>query len=303
MKRKVLVIVGPTGVGKTSLSIQIAKTFHGEIISGDAYQIYQGLSIGTAKITEQEMEGIPHALVDCVPYDHDYSVMEFQKRAREIIHHCADDILPIVCGGTGLYIKSLLYDYVFTEETKDQDYMKFLSSLSNSKLIACLNHVDPNAWKTIHPNNRKRIIRALEIAHSGKRKSEKIEEQSHTMVYDAFIIGLTMDRNQLYARIDARVDQMMKQGLAEEVKRLVKQDKNIWNRQSFQSIGYKEWQPYFSGECDIDTCITQIKKNSRNFAKRQYTWFRNQMHVNWYDIEQMDWKEQLFSAINEWINR
>lgn len=303
MKRKVLVIVGPTGVGKTSLSIQIAKAFHGEIISGDAYQIYQELSIGTAKITKQEMEGIPHALVDCVPYDHAYSVMEFQKCAREIIDQSAEDILPIVCGGTGLYIKSLLYDYVFQEEVKDQDYVDFLSTLSNAQLIACLNHVDPNAWKTIHPNNRKRIIRALEIAHSGKKKSETIEKQSHTMLYDALIIGLTMDRDRLYARIDARVDQMMRQGLLEEITQLVKQDQNIWSRQSFQSIGYKEWQPYFSGECDADACIAQMKKNSRNFAKRQYTWFRNQMPVVWYDIEETDWKERLFSSINEWIHR
>lgn len=303
MKRKVLVITGPTGVGKTSLSIQIAKTFHGEIISGDAYQVYQELSIGTAKITKDEMEGIPHALVDCISYQDDYSVMEFQKLAREIIAECSSEKLPIVCGGTGLYIKSLIYDYVFQEEAKDPAFLQFLSSLSNSQLIACLNHVDKDAWKTIHPNNRKRMIRALEIAHSGKKKSEMIEEQSHTMIYDAKIIGLTMERERLYERINQRVDQMMDQGLLEEVKELVSKDPDIWHRQSFQSIGYKEWQAYFSGECDQKECVEQIKKNTRNFAKRQYTWFRNQMPVEWYSVEQDGWKEQLFLSIQAWLNR
>lgn len=303
MKRKVLVITGPTGIGKTSLSIQIAKTFHGEIISGDAYQVYQELSIGTAKITKDEMEGIPHALVDCISYQDDYSVMEFQKLAREIIAECSSEKLPIVCGGTGLYIKSLIYDYVFQEEAKDPAFLQFLSSLSNSQLIACLNHVDKDAWKTIHPNNRKRMIRALEIAHSGKKKSEMLEEQSHTMIYDAKIIGLTMERERLYERINQRVDQMMDQGLLEEVKDLVSKDPDIWDRQSFQSIGYKEWQVYFSGECDKNECVELIKKNTRNFAKRQYTWFRNQMPVEWYSVEQDGWKEQLFLSIQAWLNR
>lgn len=304
MTQKVIVIAGPTGVGKTALSIKLAKQFGGEIINGDAMQVYQELTIGTAKITPQEMDSIPHHLIDFISYQDEYNVKVFQEKARKLLEQLHEQhTLAIVCGGTGLYIKSLLYDYEFKEQKKDQDFLKFLSELSNEQLYALLQHVDINACATIHPNNRQRIVRALEMAHLGEKKSELIERQEHKLLYDAFVIGLTMDRETLYRRIDDRVDQMMSQGLFEEVEDLVKNDPHIWKRQSFQSIGYKEWKDYFQQAATKDSCVAMIKKNSRNFAKRQYTWFRNQMDVNWYDVSNSNWEEILQADLETWLKK
>lgn len=302
MKEKVIVIAGPTGVGKTAFSIALAQTLRGEIINGDAMQVYQGLDIGTAKITKEEMAGIPHHLIDCYTYEDEYNVMIFQKKARALIQTIsAKGKVPIICGGTGLYIKSLLYDYEFKEQKKDEDFLSFLQSCSNHQLYALLQHVDDKACETIHPNNRQRMIRAIEMAHLGEKKSALIEQQEHTMLYDAFLIGLTMDREQLYERINQRVDLMMSQGLLEEVTELVQKDSDIWQRQSFQSIGYKEWKAYFTGSKTIEECVELIKKNSRNFAKRQYTWFRNQMPMHWVDIEEDMWQENLMNLVKNWL--
>lgn len=302
MKEKVIVIAGPTGVGKTSLSLQLAQQFHGEIINGDAMQVYRGLDIGTAKITQSEMAGIPHHLIDCFSYQEEYNVMMFQKKARACITEIQrQGKLPIICGGTGLYIKSLLYDYEFIEQEKDEEFLSFLAQLSNEQLYALLRHVDEKACEKIHPNNRQRMIRAIEMAHLGEKKSTLIDQQEHTMLYDAYLIGLTMERSILYERINKRVDDMMEQGLLEEITTLVTQDPTIWTRQCFQSIGYKEWKAYFDGIQSKEACIDQIKKNSRNFAKRQYTWFRNQMELNWIDINEDGWQSHLVESIEKWL--
>lgn len=302
MKQKVIVIAGPTGVGKTALSIALAKELHGEIINGDAMQVYQGLDIGTAKITKEEMAGIPHHLIDCFSYREEYNVKIFQEKARALLVQLQErSVVPVICGGTGLYIKSLLYDYEFLEQPKDEEFLNFLGSLSNEQLYALLTHVDKKACEKIHPNNRQRMVRAIEMAHLGEKKSNIIEQQDHIMLYDAMIIGLTMDRERLYERINQRVDQMMELGLFDEVRSLVEQDPEIWQRQSFQSIGYKEWKGYFEGTETIASCVSLIKKNSRNFAKRQYTWFRNQMNVQWIDIEALHWQDQLMENVKKWL--
>lgn len=301
---KILVIVGPTGVGKTSLSVELAKQLQGEIISGDSMQVYQEMSIGTAKIKEEEKNGIPHYLVDCYHLDEEYNVKIFQEKARMY----AEEItkkgkLPIICGGTGLYIKSVLYDYQFIEQKQDQEFIDFLQTRSNDELWSMLTIVDSLSCEKIHQNNRQRVIRALCMAHEGDKKSKIINEQEHTLIKDAYIIGLTMERSRLYERIDKRVDQMMEEGLLEEITKLVETYPNIWDLQSFQGIGYKEWKEYFEGTIDVDTCVNMIKKNSRNFAKRQYTWFHNQMEVHWYDIEEESFKENLVQDVQEWIKR
>lgn len=299
---KVLIIVGPTGVGKTSLSISMAKTFHGEIISGDSMQVYKKMDIGTAKIKKEEMKDVPHFLVDCFSFIDDYNVMMFQEIARKYVKEIHDKgCVPILCGGTGLYIKSAIYDYRFLEQEKDEEFMNFLNVRSNDELWGMLKVADPKVCESIHQNNRQRIVRALYMAHTGEKKSDIIESQEHTMIYDTYIIGLTMDRERLYERINQRVDQMMEEGLFEEIKMLVSSHENIWELQSFQGIGYKEWKEYFEGSATIEECVEKIKKNSRNFSKRQYTWFRNQMQVHWYDIEANGYPECVVSDVKEWL--
>ena len=283
----VLCIVGPTAVGKTKMSIELAKQLNGEIISGDSMQIYRGMDIGTAKATMDERQGIPHHLIDEKNPDEPYSVAAFQQTVRakmEEIKSCGK--LPIIVGGTGLYIKSVLYDYEFAgeSESKEIDEAKY-GHLSNEELHAKLAAVDEAGAKDIHPNNRKRVIRALEIYEtSGVKKSEMIEKQEHKMIYDACLIGLTDDRNVLYDRINKRVDTMYETGLVEEVKALF--DEGIpAESQSIRAIGYKELYDYFKGLISLEESKELIKRNSRRYAKRQYTWFNNQMDVTWFKVD------------------
>lgn len=297
---KIIVIIGPTGVGKTALSIELAKQYDGGIISGDSIQIYRDLDIGSAKATKEEQQGIPHYLIDEYDLKQDYNVKLFQKRCREVIEEIRHKgKQPIICGGTGLYIKAALYDYVFTDEEEDREYREFLEERSEDELYAAVSIIDPEAAKTIHHNNRRRLIRALMMAHNGKKKSEIIRVQEHRPLYDIFMIGLTMPRTHLYERINQRVDQMMQTGLLDEIKNLAK-DPSAWTSPGFKGIGYKEWHGYFLGKSTLEECVEQIKKNSRNFAKRQYTWFRNQFDVHWYDVDEPGWKEQLTQDIQEW---
>lgn len=294
---KVILIAGPTGVGKTSLSVALAKQFNGEIISGDAYQVYKEMSIGTAKITEEEKDGVSHYLVDEYHFDEEYNVKVFQEKGRAYIEKIiSKGKVPIVCGGTGLYMKALLYDYVFESEEVDETYQNYLKSLSNEELYEMLKKIDEKSTETIHINNRKRVIRALMMAHSGTLKSERLEKQEHKPLYDAYIIGLTLDRDGLYERINKRVDIMMNMGLYDEMKSIVKNE-SVFSLQSMRAIGYKEWQEHFYGEKTIEEVIESIKKNSRNFAKRQYTWFKNQMDVHWYDIMDKAFKESVFKDV------
>ena len=283
----VLCIVGPTAVGKTKMSIELAKQLNGEIISGDSMQIYRGMDIGTAKATMDERQGIPHHLIDEKNPDEPYSVAAFQQTVRAKMEEIKSrGKLPIIVGGTGLYIKSVLYDYEFAgeSESKDIDEAKY-GHLSNEELHAKLAAVDEAGAKDIHPNNRKRVIRALEIYEtSGVKKSEMIEKQEHKMIYDACLIGLTDDRTVLYDRINKRVDMMYETGLVEEVKALF--DEGIpAESQSIRAIGYKELYDYFKGFISLEESKELIKRNSRRYAKRQYTWFNNQMDVTWFKVD------------------
>lgn len=284
-------IVGPTGVGKSKVSVELAKRIDAEIISGDAYQVYKELSIATAKITEREMQGVVHHLVDCYGLNDDYNVKVFQNIARELISEIESrGKNVIICGGTGLYVKALLYDYEFHDQVFDEELRNQLTLMDNETLYSKLVELDPESAKAIHPNNKQRVIRAVEIAMSGTTKSEIVESQEHKMLYDAHVIGLTLDRDKLYEKINRRVDIMMESGLQEEIDEVVASGFD-WNLQSLQTIGFKEWKAYYDGSQSVEEVVEQIKKDTRNFAKRQYTWFRNQMDVHWIDIENKDVKK------------
>ena len=278
--QKVLVIIGPTAVGKTAFGIECAKAFNGEIISGDSIQIYKGLDIGSAKPTKKERSLAIHHLIDIVDPKGSYSVRQFQQLARECIDQIGSEgKLPIIVGGTGLYIKAALYDYVFYEEEEEDEQFE---DLSNQELYDLLKEKDPAALEKIHINNRKRLVRALNIYNKHHTGISQIKaRQQHKPLYDCLIIGLTADRDELYRRIDNRVDQMISDGLVNEIESLLKQGVTFDDR-CMQGIGYKEWKEYFAGEKTEEECIEQIKINSRHFAKRQYTFFRNQLDVRWF---------------------
>lgn len=299
--KQVLVLVGPTAVGKSDYAVEIAQKMNGEIISGDSIQVYQGMDIGSGKITEEEKKGIPHALLDILSVKQGYSVADFQNHAREEIKRItALNKLPIIVGGTGLYIKACLYDYSFDEQTQEKIDPDFLQK-SNEELYAQLKIVDPQSCEIIHPNNRKRILRALIIAQSGKTKSEREQEQNHELMYDALIIGLTCSREMLAERISQRVDRMMAAGLKQEVQGLLEQGATFQD-QAMLGIGYREWQSYFEKQATIQEVSTAIKTHSRQFAKRQFTWFKHQIPVAWLNIEEKNWKEEGLLQIQKWRN-
>jgi tRNA dimethylallyltransferase len=287
-KRKLVVIIGPTAVGKTKLSIDLAHRLNGEVISGDSMQIYKNMDIGTAKINEDEMNGIRHHLIDIKNPDEDYSVAEFQATVRPLIEEITNKgKTPMIVGGTGLYIQSVLYDYQFTENPSDPEFRskleKDLIEKGELALHQILEEIDTEAASKIHPNNSRRVIRALEIYHcTNKTMSEYISSQEQELLYDVALIGLTMDREVLYDRINHRVDLMVNQGLIEEVKQLY--NLGIRNTQAIQAIGYKEIYDYFDGKITYTDAITLLKQNSRRYAKRQLTWFRNKMDVKWFDM-------------------
>ncbi|MEI5906770.1 tRNA (adenosine(37)-N6)-dimethylallyltransferase MiaA [Bacillus spongiae] len=296
-KQKVIVLIGPTAVGKTALSIQLAKKFNGEIISGDSMQIYREMDIGTAKISPQEMEGIPHHLIDIKDPDEEFSVAEFQKQVRAKIKEITSrGKLPMIVGGTGLYIQSVLYDYHFTESEGDAGFRREMEQRIEKEGIQIvydeLRKIDAKSAENIHPNNTRRVIRALEIYHTtGKTMAQYQADQQKELLYNTTIIGLTMDREQLYSRINQRVDIMMEQGLFEEVKKLY--DQGLNNVQSIQAIGYKELYRYFEGNSTIEEAVLSLKQNSRRYAKRQLTWFRNKMNVHWFDVTDMSELEKI----------
>ena len=298
MDKKIIAIVGPTGIGKTSLSIELAKALNGEVISCDSMQVYKKMDIGTAKVTKEEMDGIFHYLIDIQEYDQPYNVMIFQDVCRKSIQKIQNKNKQVIlCGGTGLYLKAALYDYTFEEETQDEDYLKELNQKSNEELYELLKEVDEKSLEKIHKNNRKRILRALMMAHSGMSKSQREQQQKHIPLYDIYYIGLDVDRNILHQRINDRVDKMFEQGLVEEVTSLFKEEKT-WEYTSFQGIGYKEFKDYFLDQITLEETKERIKTHSRQYAKRQYTWFKNQMPVHWYSIDQ---KEQILKDVKQWL--
>lgn len=298
---KVIVIVGPTAVGKTNLAVEIAKKYDGEIISGDSIQVYKLLNIGSAKVKAEETKGIKHHLIDILEYHQEYSVSDFQTLARKTIADISNrGKLPIVVGGTGLYIKALLYDYQFPKITKSKEnYDEF----NNQKLWDKLNELDENAAKKVHVNNRQRIITNLNLlANISETKTELLNKQSRGLLYDSLIIGLTLDREKLHAKINDRVDKMIEAGLLEELEQL-NEDPIFFATLASKAIGYKEFKNYFEKKQSIEETIEEIKTHTRQFAKRQYTWFNNQMDVCWFDIKEKNFKANILDKVSKFLSQ
>lgn len=288
-KLDVLAIVGPTASGKTALSVELAKLLDGEVINGDSTQVYKGLDIGTAKITKDEMDGIPHHMFDIKEPTETFSVAEYQAEVRKWIRDIQSrGKLPIIAGGTGLYVQSVLYDFRFTEEASDSVIRhrleKELEEKGAEHLYERLVALDPLDAEKIHPNNHRRIVRALEIIEvTGKTKGEHEQDVGNTPLFNHLLIGLRMDRGLLYERIDRRFDIMMDHGFLEEARALW--DEGIRDVQSVHAIGYRELHQYIEGEISLEDAIQLIKKQTRNYAKRQMTYFRNKLNVTWFDAE------------------
>ncbi len=296
--KKVLVIAGPTASGKTAFSVRMAHLLDGAVISGDSIQVYRGLDIGSGKVTEAEKEGIDHYLIDILDPKEKYSVADFQANARRII--AEESRFPIIAGGTGLYLKACLYDYEFFEDEEESPADPEFEAMDNDTLYELLQKTDPVQAEKIHRNNRRRMIRSLTInKRTGKTQSETEGEQSHEMVYDAFICGCTMEREVLYERINRRVEKMFEAGLEEEIRCLLASGVSFED-QSMRGIGYKEWEPYFAGEMTAEEVKEEIQKHSRQFAKRQYTWLNHQMPVHWFDVTSEEDTERMVREILEW---
>lgn len=303
--KPLIVLAGPTAVGKTAASIGLAKRLNGEIISGDSMQIYRGLDIGTAKITKEEMDGIPHHLIDIKDPWESFSVNEFRQLADAAI----DDItsrgkIPILVGGTGLYLNSVLYEYHFGDADQDPEYreqlhQKFVTEGPES-LWNLLKQQDPVTAEKLHPNDEKRIIRALEVMHvSGVRVSERSSEIDRKVLrYQTTYLALTMPRDILYDRINQRVQMMVDQGLEREVRETLANG-TPQDAISMRSIGYRQMIQYLNGEYDFERCVELIQRDTRHFAKRQLTWFRHDENVIWVDKYRKTDKEVLYELLQQ----
>ena len=285
----IIVVVGPTGVGKTKMSVELAKKYNAEIINADSMQVYKGLNIGTAKVRDEEKENIPHHLFDICDVNDMYTVCEYQKDARKKIEELTSaNKNIIIVGGTGLYIKALLYDYRFKTEDELDDY----NYLTNEEIMNKIKKYDDSC--DIHINNRKRLVRYL-----NKLEQNLIEEKNgNKKLYEFKMIGLTTDRETLYKKIDDRVDKMVKDGLIEEVRSFY--DKNIHSKSIMTGIGYKELYMAFDGKISLDEAIELIKKNSRHYAKRQYTFFKNQFtDIKWYQTNYENFSKTVEEVIKD----
>ncbi|GAE02280.1 tRNA delta(2)-isopentenylpyrophosphate transferase [Clostridium botulinum B str. Osaka05] len=300
-----LILAGPTAVGKTDISIKLAKKLNGEIISADSMQIYKYMDIGSAKITKEEMKGIPHHLIDVVAPHEEFNVSSFKSLAEK----CIEDIwnrgkLPIIAGGTGLYINSLIYNYDFTDADRDEDYREYLIRLSEDKgkeyVHSLLKDIDGKSYEKLYPNDLKRVVRALEVYKiTGKSMSEYTKENEkklYNIPYNINYFVLNMNREVLYERINKRVDIMMDKGLIEEVKKLESMGYTP-DMQSMKGIGYKEILFYLKGDISLDEAIYLIKKGSRNYAKRQLTWFRKDKRSIWIDKDKYRSEEEIVDKI------
>ena len=296
-----IILTGPTAAGKTGLSIELAKRTGGEIISADSMQVYRGMDIGTAKISREEMQGVPHHLIDILDPRESFDVTLFQKLAGEAAEDiCSRGHIPILVGGTGFYIQALLYGIDFTEE-QDETLRNELELLSETEegrkeLVERLRAVDPDAFNTIHPNNIRKVIRALEffMLHNSPISRHNENEHKKEAVFDSRYFVLDMDRAVLYERINKRVDLMLEQGLVEEVKGLRDQGLD-GSYVSMQGIGYKEILEYLEGKTGLDEAVEKIKQNTRHFAKRQLTWFRREKNVIWLERESFADEEAILS--------
>ena len=281
-------------MGKSEIALEVAKVFNGEVVNGDAFQCYKEMDIGVAKPPKEYFSIVPHHLFSFVDINRDYSIADYQKDLRKTV----DEILSrdknvVIVGGSGLYIRSALYDYEFVEDPK-VDMSKY-EQMTNDELYQELVKIDPKQSEIVHKNNRKRVLRAIEIyLGQGKTKSEVIDSQEHKLVYDAKFFVRNMDRSYLYSLIDARVDRMMKQGLLDEVKTIF--EKYGESCRALQAIGYKELIPVIKGEYNLDRGIELVKKNSRNYAKRQVTYIKHQFPVIFYENT-----EDLLGILGKWV--
>lgn len=289
MKRPLIILAGPTAVGKTAASIRLAKAIGAEIISADSMQVYRHMDIGSAKIRQEEMEGVPHYLIDVLEPEEEFNVVRFQQMAKAAAEEIyAKGKIPLVAGGTGFYIQALLYDIDFTENDGDTSYRRSLEKTAEEKggeyLHAMLREADPKAAEEIHPHNIKRMIRALEFHHQtgGKISEHNEAEREKSSPYDFAYFVLTDERSRLYERIDRRVDKMMEEGLLEEV-RYLKERGVKRESTAMQGLGYKELYAYLDGECTLEEAVRIIKRDTRHFAKRQLTWFKRERDVIWAD--------------------
>ena len=291
----VICIVGPTGVGKTKLSIELAKKLNGEVINADSTQIYKGMNIATAKVTEEEKENIAHHLFDIKEIDEDYTVYDYQKDCRLKIEEIEKrGNTPIIAGGTGLYIKAALYDYKFNEENNNiNEYLKYTNEELYNKLLS----IDPNT--DIHKNNRKRIVRALNYYEQNNEVLTS-KEKTDKLLYDVKFIGLTTDRKVLYDRINKRVDIMLENGLINEALNIY--NTNIRSKAVLTPIGYKELFEYFDEKITKEEAIELIKQRSRKYAKRQYTWNKHQFNVNWFEVDFNNFENTVNEVLN-FINK
>lgn len=302
MKPKILIICGPTASGKTKLGIKCASLFNGEIISTDSMQIYKKLDIGTAKPTEVELSQAKHHLIDIIEPNAEFSVGEYSKLAREKINELINsNKLPILVGGTGLYIKATIYPYTFAKAPKNQDirnkYLKILEEKGKEFLFEILKQKDPTASQRIHFNDTKRVIRALEIIDTVDTTKTELNCEDVEMDYDPIIVSLDMPREELYERINLRVDNMVNDGVLDEMKALLKTGEITSNCQSMQAIGYKEFFPYLNGEISLQEAIELVKKNTRNYAKRQLTFFRAFKDAKWFNP--LKEEDEIYNYIKE----
>ncbi len=308
MSNKIIVIVGPTAVGKTYVSIELAKKLGTEIISADSMQIYKGMDVGTAKIMDEEKQGIVHHMIDLINPDEDYSVSDFKTEAEKNI----DDMLsrgkiPVIVGGSGLYVNSLIYNLDFSNaksNDKLRDYYSYYhKEHGEDALYEKLKKIDPESAEKIHKNNVKRVIRALEVYDlTGRKFSEtNTDIRKKSSKYDFILIGLSMDRKILYERINQRVDKMIDDGLVGEVKSLLHKgfEKKLI---SMQAIGYKEIIEFLEGNINLEEAVNILKQNTRHFAKRQFTWFLKDENVKWFNIEDANKIDASLEQIYEYLN-
>jgi len=308
MKQPLIILTGPTAVGKTDLSLKLAGAIDGEIISADSMQVYRHMDIGSAKVTREEMGGIPHYLIDVLEPDQEFNIVSFQSMAKEALNEIySHGHIPIIAGGTGFYIQALLYDIDFTENDGDSSIRRELEALAVSEgerapliLHSMLQKADPKAAADIHPNNIKRVIRAIEYFRQTGERISLHNERAHAKEspYNFLYYVVTTERDQLYRRIENRVDRMLEQGLVEEVQRLKAMGCHR-GQTSMQGLGYKEILDYLNGECSLDEAVYRLKRDTRHFAKRQLTWFKRERDVRW--IHLPDFQGDLSLALERMI--
>ena len=294
----IVCIVGPTGIGKTELSLQLAAHYNTEIISGDSVQVYKNMDIGSAKVTQQEQLLVKHHLIDLYDITEQFSVAVYQQNVRAKIKEFNEkSLIPLIVGGTGLYIKSVLYDYNFEHALRDESLEEKYKDLDNQALYEVLLEKDPKQAENLHPNNRKRVLQAI-----GRSKSNKMSQNTSkdTVLYDYVMIGLTMDRAKLHKRIEKRVDQMLDMGLVDEVKELMKIKTNSY---ALDAIGYKEIVSYLKGETTLEEAREKIIIHTRQLAKKQYTFFNNQLNVKWIDKDKFTSSDALFKEATKIIDK